>query len=84
MAKKKKISAYEKRLMAKSKGVYAAYGSRKPKGKRGMAAVKRLGRRKATGMFEKIAKKAARKYGSMEKGRRVAAAIYWKKVKKAR
>jgi len=54
----------------------------KPKGKRGRVAVKRLGRTYKTGNFEKIAKKAAKKYGSKEAGKRVAAAVYWKKVKK--
>lgn len=72
---------YKQRLLAKYRGVYKAYGSRKPKGKRGMVAVKRLGRRRATGMFEKIARIAAKRYGSAERGRKVAAAVYWKKVR---
>jgi len=42
--------------------------------------VDKLGRKYATGMFEKIAQKAARKYGSMESGRKVAGAIFWKKA----
>ena len=54
----------------------------KPKGKRGLAAVKRLGRTYKTGMFEKIARKAAKRYGSKEIGKKVAAAIYWAKVRK--
>jgi len=54
----------------------------KPKGKRGRVAVRRLGRTKKSGMFAKIARKAARKYGSAAKGRKVAAAIYWRKVGK--
>jgi len=54
----------------------------KPKGKRGLAMVKKLGRNYKTGMFEKIAKKAAKKYRSKEAGKRVAAAVFWKKVKK--
>jgi len=29
-------------------------------------------------MFEKIAEKAAKKYGSMERGRKVAGAVLWK------
>ncbi len=53
----------------------------KPKGKRGRAAVKRLGRTYKTGGFNKIAKKAAKRYGSAESGKRVAAAVYWKKVR---
>lgn len=53
----------------------------KPKGKRGMVAVKRLGRTKKTGGFAKIASKAAKRYGSKAAGQRVAAAIYWKMVR---
>lgn len=56
----------------------------KPKGKRGRAAVKRLGRTKKTGGFNKIANKAGKKYGSSAAGKRVAGAIYWKMVKKRR
>ena len=40
----------------------------KPKGKRGMAAVKRLNRTRKTGGFAKIASKAAKKYGSKSAG----------------
>jgi len=54
----------------------------KPRGKRGRVAVKRLGRTYRTGMFEKIAKEAAKRYGSEEAGKRVAAAVYWRKVRK--
>ncbi|MEM4134598.1 MAG: hypothetical protein QXV73_05315 [Candidatus Micrarchaeia archaeon] len=54
----------------------------KPKGKKGRAMVKKLGRTYKTGNFEKIARKVARKYGSKEAGKRVAAAIFWKKVRK--
>ena len=53
----------------------------KPKGKRGMAAVKRLGRTTKTGGFAKIAAKAAKKYNSKAKGKAVAASVYWKMVK---
>jgi hypothetical protein len=53
----------------------------KPKGKRGRAMVKKLGRNYKTGMFDKIAQKAAKKYGSKEAGKRVAAAVFWKKVR---
>ena len=56
----------------------------KPKGARGRAAVRRLGRTKKTGNFAKIAAKAAKRYGSKERGRKVAAAIYWKKVRARR
>jgi hypothetical protein len=50
----------------------------KPKGKKGMAAVKRLGRTHKTGGFDKIASKAAKEYGSKAAGDKVAGAIYWK------
>jgi len=53
---------------------------RKPKGARGMAAVKRLGRTKTTGNFNKIAASVAKEYGSAEAGKRVAGAIYARKV----
>ena len=56
----------------------------KPKGARGRAAVKRLGRTYKTGNFAKIARKAAKRYGSKAAGERVAAAIYWRKVHKRR
>lgn len=87
MARKKKplsklSPAYKARKIAKTKGVYKAYGKKKPKGKKGKAMVAKLGRRYKTGMFEKIAKKAARKYKSAKIGKRVAAAIFWKKVRK--
>ena len=51
-----------------------------PKGEKGKAAVERLGRDYKTGGFEKIAAKAAEKYGSKEAGERVAGAVYWNKV----
>jgi len=54
----------------------------KPKGKRGKAAVKRLGRNYKTGGFNKIANKATKKYGSKAAGKRVAGAIYQKMVRK--
>ena len=47
-----------------------------PKGARGMAQVKRLGRNYKTGGFAKIAAKAAEKYGSAEAGKRVAGAVF--------
>lgn len=48
----------------------------RPKGARGMAQVKRLGRDYKTGGFNKIAAKAAEKYGSAEAGKRVAGAVF--------
>jgi hypothetical protein len=53
----------------------------KPKGTRGRAAVARLGRTTKTGNFDKIANKAAKEYGSKQAGKKVAAAIYWNKVR---
>lgn len=47
-----------------------------------MVAVKRLGRTTKTGNFAKIAKKAAKEYGSKKAGEKVAGAIYWKKARK--
>lgn len=52
----------------------------KPKGKRGMAQVKKLGRTKKTGGFAKIAKSAAKKYGSKAAGKKVAGAVFQKMV----
>ena len=53
----------------------------KPKGKKGRAMVKKLGRNYKTGNFAKIAKKAAKEYGSKEAGQKVAGKIFWKKVR---
>jgi len=53
----------------------------KPKGKRGKAMVRKLGRNYKTGMFNKIAQKAAKKYGSKEAGQKVSGKIFWKKVR---
>jgi len=44
--------------------------------------VRKLGRTYKTGGFAKIARKAARKYGSAAAGRRVAGKIFWKMAKK--
>ena len=48
----------------------------KPKGARGKAQVKKLGRNYKTGGFSKIAASAGKKYGSSEAGKRVAGAIF--------
>lgn len=53
----------------------------KPKGKKGMAMVKKLGRTTKSGMFAKIASKASKEYGSTAAGNKVAASIFWKKVR---
>lgn len=53
----------------------------KPKGAKGLAMVKKLGRTTKTGGFAKITAKAAKEYGSKEAGKKVAASIFWKKVK---
>ena len=68
--------------MSQREEIMAKKVSRKKSVAMRKAALKRLGRKKATGNFKKIAKKAAKRYGSAEAGKRVAAAIYWKKVKK--
>gem|GEM_PF-2838858 len=56
----------------------------RPKGKRGRAQVRKLGRRYKTGGFNRIAKKAARRYGSSAAGKRVAGAIFQKMVRARR
>ena len=61
----------------------------KPKGKRGLIAVKRLGRNYKTGKFDRIAQHVAeseRRRGvsaerAQEIGKQTAAKIYWAKVK---
>lgn len=53
----------------------------KPKGKKGMAQVKKLGRTKKTGGFAKIAAKVGKKYGSKVAGKKVAGAVLKKMVK---
>lgn len=52
----------------------------KPKGKKGMAQVKKLGRTFKTGGFDKIAAKAGKEYGSKTAGAKVAGAIFQKMV----
>jgi hypothetical protein len=54
----------------------------KPKGKKGRAMVKKLGRTYKTGGFAKIAKKAAKKYHSTTIGKKIAGKIFWKMAKK--
>lgn len=54
----------------------------KPKGKKGMAQVKKLGRSYKTGEFAKIAANAGKEYGSKEAGKRVAGALFNKMVAK--
>ena len=56
----------------------------KPKGKMGMVMVKKLGRTKKTGGFDKIADKASKKYGSKVAGKKVAGAVFWAMVNKKR
>jgi len=63
--------------MASAKAMCGAIKERlKPKGKRGMAAVKRLGRTFKTGGFARIAAKT----GGGEKGKRIAGHVYWNMV----
>lgn len=53
----------------------------KPKGAKGKAQVKKLGRTYKTGGFNKIAAKAGKKYGSKQAGKRVAGAIFQNMIK---
>ena len=53
-----------------------------PKGARGRAAVKRLGRTKKTGGFAKIERSVEAKGGSAESAAKIAGAQYWKMVHK--
>jgi hypothetical protein len=50
--------------------------------KRAKVQLKKIGRTKKTGGFAKIAQAAAKKYGSMAAGKRVAGAVYQKLVHK--
>lgn len=56
----------------------------KPKGKRGKAQVRKLGRTYKTGGFAKIARSATKKYGSSAAGKRVAGAIFQRMVRARR
>lgn len=53
----------------------------KPKGKKGKAQVKKLGRTYKTGGFAKIANKASKKYGKVA-GKKVAGAVFQKMARK--
>lgn len=53
----------------------------KPKGARGRAAVKRLGRNYKTGKFNEIVDALMKKGYSKEKATKIAAAMYWAKVR---
>ena len=53
----------------------------KPKGKRGRVAVERLGRRYKTGGFAKIVRKLMKEGYSKEAATKIAAKVYWSKVK---
>jgi len=67
--------AGRKSSYTKSKGV-------RPSTKRGRIAVKRLGRSKKTGGFARIARGAAKRYGSKLSGKKVAGKVYWSMVRK--
>ena len=54
----------------------------KPKGKRGLAQVKKLGRTTKTGGFNKIAQAAAKEYGSAAAGKKVAGAVFQRMVRR--
>ena len=53
----------------------------KPKGKRGVAAVERLGRRYKTGNFDKLVAKLMKRGYSKEAATKIAAKVYWSKVR---
>jgi hypothetical protein len=53
----------------------------KPKGEKGKAQVKKLGRNFKTGGFNKIAKSAGKKYGSSEVGKKIAGKVFQNMVK---
>jgi hypothetical protein len=53
----------------------------KPKGRQGLAATKRLGRNYKTGGFNRIVQDCMRRGGSAEKCKKIAASVYWKKVR---
>jgi hypothetical protein len=55
---------------------------RRPKGKRGIVAVERLGRRYSTGNFAKLVKRLMAKGYSKKVATRIAAKVYWEKVRK--
>ena len=67
--------------LSEMKKSYMKAPKTKPKGEKGMAQVKKLGRTKKTGGFDKIAAKAGAKYGSATAGKRVAGAIFQKMAK---
>ena len=54
----------------------------KPKGARGRAAVKRLGRTQKTGGFAKIERNVEARGGSKASAAKIAGAVYWGKVRK--
>lgn len=54
----------------------------KPKGRRGTAAVRRLGRTYKTGGFQRIVESALSRGYSPESAKRIAASVYWKMVRK--
>jgi len=53
----------------------------KPKGARGRAAVRRLGRTYKTGGFQAIVEKAIKSGYTKDQARRIAAAQYWRMVR---
>lgn len=54
----------------------------KPKGKRGLAAVKRLGRNYKTGVFNGIVRNAESEGKSETVAKKIAGRVYWNKTKK--
>lgn len=54
----------------------------KPKGAKGRAMVRKLGRTKKTGGFNKIVKSVEARGGSESSAKKIAGKIFWNKVKK--
>ena len=77
----KAVSAHMPSKHMKKSAKKMKKGAMKPKGARGLAQVKKLGRTMKTGGFAKIAKAASKRYGSKEAGKRVAGKVFQAMVK---
>lgn len=56
----------------------------KPSGARGRSAVKRLGRTKKTGGFDRIEKSVESRGGSKSSAAKIAGAVYWRMANKGK
>lgn len=85
-SKKHKEEGKHHKVMCKTCGKHKSHmkhkAHMKPKGAKGRAQVKKLGRTFKTGGFSKIAKAAGKEYGSKEAGKRVAGAIFQRMASK--